>query len=1030
MIRFRPASSKSELIRGLILQSYSPSLVLKGQSECDDVRAVRRALDDLSKGRRRLDLGDSGLGFRSMALRASRTPGPWSLTGSESLMKRPQQDLVNILNQLGCKAEWSPRELTILSPESGQWRTERPVQIPGHVSSQFVSSVLLNAFNLNSTLHLCWLKPHKSQGYVQLTLKLLKQVGARIETNERENDWTFHIEPSVLRADQTLSVESDYSTAFAAAVFGLSRDGVIIEGLEESSLQPDKVGLSLLASMGVSWSWNAEGELFVPSTKDLVAVDFDASGAPDLAPVFSVLAAHARGPSVVHNAPHLRHKESDRIFKAVQMARFLGAEATELDDGFRIVPQEQGYLRKRGTWSCDHDHRQAMAGLAALAFGHRFEIDGLDTITKSAPELLDLARDLKIATVNPKRILIGHRGVGKTTVAKSLAGFDLDEQIQNEAQCSILNYFQKFGEDSFRIKEQDVLDQLMAKECSPIALGAGFVLDKDLRTSRTKIHSWKDYRKLWIQRASDQTGRIFVDRPRLNPSLAPLEEFEQRHHERSPRYKAAQDQTVLLPEGFDTAREGGSLTLLKTLVFGNPDLQGASLTVPSEHLKSLAAIESYLDLRQNWRLSFFEIREDLLDPSMSFEELAAICQLIIRRVGAEHVLWSRRVVLPSAVFQKLDQLMIQSKVLRDLDTLCVSQDSTATTEILSSHGPTPPIGASPVFLKWSPVLPVESAWNFLQAAHRWWLEDPANRVVLPRTDPRESFPRWTWYRLLTSRKLKPRITFVREDEGSSLDQPTLLEWLFETHHKAENLTDGFGAVLGDPVHLSQSPQTHGPGFFAIPIKAEDFNVAMNTLEHLGLNRAAVTSPLKPLAYAWLLKTSTGPETVSPAVARLEALNTLLKHEGKWFGENTDLPGFKDWVHSIEGIDSKAEVVLWGGGGTVGIVKDTFPQAITYSARTGEQRPENEPSTGFPQSMATEGPTILVWAVGRSQFNGQLPPGSWQPRWILDLNYTEGSPGREYALKRGLLNNYVSGLDFFRKQAEFQKLFWKRKYASK
>jgi hypothetical protein len=77
------------------------------------------------------------------------------------------------------------------------------------------------------------------------------------------------------------------------------------------------------------------------------------------------------------------------------------------------------------------------------------------------------------------------------------------------------------------------------------------------------------------------------------------------------------------------------------------------------------------------------------------------------------------------------------------------------------------------------------------------------------------------------------------------------------------------------------------------------------------------------------------------------------------------------------------------------------------------------------------PEVVIWGVGRSVFSGVFPTESWRPRLVLDLNYAEDSPGREYAQRllfrrhasSGESPRYVSGLGLFEAQAEEQRQFW-------
>ena len=70
---------------------------------------------------------------------------------------------------------------------------------------------------------------------------------------------------------------------------------------------------------------------------------------------------------------------------------------------------------------------------------------------------------------------------------------------------------------------------------------------------------------------------------------------------------------------------------------------------------------------------------------------------------------------------------------------------------------------------------------------------------------------------------------------------------------------------------------------------------------------------------------------------------------------------------------------------------------------------------------------MVWGVGRSNYSKKnsaaWPPDSWRPGAVIDLNYSEDSPGREYAQRT--VARYFSGLKMFRAQAEAQQRFWEK-----
>ncbi len=91
-------SSKSGLNRAWLAKSYFSNLNIHGDSNCDDVRYMKLGLLHLAQ-KKEIFCGDAGTVFRFLAMRASREPGVWTLTGTPRLLSRPHDDLIFIMNQ-------------------------------------------------------------------------------------------------------------------------------------------------------------------------------------------------------------------------------------------------------------------------------------------------------------------------------------------------------------------------------------------------------------------------------------------------------------------------------------------------------------------------------------------------------------------------------------------------------------------------------------------------------------------------------------------------------------------------------------------------------------------------------------------------------------------------------------------------------------------------------------------------------------------------------------------------------------------
>ncbi len=581
--------------------------------------------------------------------------------------------------------------------------------------------------------------------------------------------------------------------------------------------------------------------------------------------------------------------------------------------------------------------------------------------------------------------LVGQRGVGKSSLLKRIADYlptsqclDLDSELERNLGLNSAEVFRLYGEEYFRRAEIALLDEILKRLNGAdafIALGAGFSGDLP-----------KEARVLWVQRVSDESGRIFFDRPALAPGLAPLEDYLSRRDARRKHYsKIATDEIILREtrENFSGEAEyfrdeicalGGVLTLLPRQV-----------EVPRAQLKS------FLGRRLGWGLKAFELRDDLL----SLEKILEVLDLL----PPEKILLSLRKnpKLPSE---------LESLKFFGIDyALELGGEADRSATVVSLHRKSERISDdfgllekfSPRILKYAPEI---SSFADLLAGDAWQQEDPRSRIFLPRSQDGA----WSWYRSLSFQRMP--WAFFREGEGSAFDQPTLLELMSAKKSSGRF----FAAVLGDPVKHSLSPTEHekffaqrGMPFVAVPLAAENFSQALPVLESLGLRAAAITSPLKKLAAAF------GPNK-SALVQELESANTLFIAEGskEIRTENTDFGGLESLLEGLPR-DGSVEIVVWGGGGVLAAIQKILPRASFYSASKNSLR------KGSPAAS----PQFLIWAAGP---RAPAPVNSWRPQKVIDLNYREDSEARAYALQVGAC--YLSGLKIFHRQAYLQQQFWK------
>lgn len=589
------------------------------------------------------------------------------------------------------------------------------------------------------------------------------------------------------------------------------------------------------------------------------------------------------------------------------------------------------------------------------------------------------------------KMIIGHRGVGKTELIKRLQVYepeadviDLDTAIEQKIGRSIRDMFLEHGEAYFREHERQLFLEILQRQHKKtyVVLGAGF----DLSSLPPDIEV------LWVRRTTDPHGRIFLDRPRLHPDISPLDEFKKRSVSREEAYRRAATEIYQMPEGSFDQHVRASAVEKSILLGTTSSIRGALTILPFHFAKKLTWVRFLERFRKQNIL--FEIRNDLLGPDQ--------IEKALRDLAGEKVLYSFR---SSLDLEDLPECELYDWPLDQQTPEKFFKRIPLEKRILSFHGEISPenreeklreIASFSDQVQYLKLSTIETSYEGLEALYRWQQQDPDCRNILPRS----SNGRWLWMRRLL--KAKQFLNFWREGDGSALDQPSLFDWL-----ATPKSFDGFAAVLGSPVDHSYTPIEHHDYFarkeipvFAIDIGRDEWSKAFSFLQSIGLGWAAVTSPHK--------------ENAANLVGSKHAINTLIFVSGKWQGTSTDEAGF---LELTEGIGLLAplqkQIAVWGGGGVLCMMRASLPHAQYFSVRTGTERSSQAPAEEMD-------PQVVVWAAPREP-GAQMPPASWKPKMVVDLNYKEDSLGKEYAQNCGA--SYQSGLKMFFRQAQEQRMFW-------
>ncbi|MFC2035294.1 3-phosphoshikimate 1-carboxyvinyltransferase [Chloroflexota bacterium] len=394
-------SSKSYTIRGLI-----GAALAKGESEIlhplssDDTKA---SLDVLGKvginihqkeaswgitggnfhvSNTDLFCRDSAATLRFMTAVCSLITGECRLTAGPSLSQRPIQPLLQALGQLGVTCYQDEKMLVVVK---GGKLKGGVIELPGDISSQFLSALLFISPCADKSIEIRLITPLESKPFVLMTLECLKTFGIRVNFSK---DLREFITPQQAYQPTKYRVEGDWSSASYLLASGALFGEVEVENLNTESLQGDKVIMGFLKDMGASVTIS-NNSVTVRKSR-LKAIRANLSDCIDLLPTMAVLAAAADGVSEFTGIERARMKESDRASASREGLERMGIKAIEERNRLVITgsPPKGAVIDSKG------DHRIAMAfSLLGLSCG-RTIIDDAECVSKTYPEFWDTLKSI------------------------------------------------------------------------------------------------------------------------------------------------------------------------------------------------------------------------------------------------------------------------------------------------------------------------------------------------------------------------------------------------------------------------------------------------------------------------------------------------------------------------------------------------------------------------------------------------------------------------------------------------------------
>lgn len=327
-----------------------------------------------------LDAHESGSTLRFLIPIAACSSRPVQFLGKASLLSRPMGVYADLFLSQGLSFQQSSKDISFQGPlQPGQFT------LPGQVSSQFISGLLLASPLWNSGCAIAVLDPFESKSYTDLTVKEMQNFHVQVQKPSNNG---FIVDSSQTYQPARIKVEGDYSQLAFLAVSAAIQGSICIPFMNPNSLQGDKVILDILKQAGAIITWQ-EDQVCI-SHHILRPQIIDLADCPDLGPILCVLAAYTPGVTQFIHTERLRYKECDRIQAMEENLKLWGVGFYHTEQGFEIHGKTSWKKEIPVNMDGFNDHRIVMA-MAIFTAHAQSEgvIEGAQAIQKSWPTFFD-----------------------------------------------------------------------------------------------------------------------------------------------------------------------------------------------------------------------------------------------------------------------------------------------------------------------------------------------------------------------------------------------------------------------------------------------------------------------------------------------------------------------------------------------------------------------------------------------------------------------------------------------------------------
>ena len=375
-------SSKSISNRLLIIKELCKTkFEIQNLSNATDTKILNEILDSLET-KKEINFEDAGTALRFAIAFLATKKGIWRVSGSKRMHERPIKPLIDSLVKLGANIHYLENKGFPPIEIKSKKLTSRKLSLPGNISSQFISALLMIAPTIKDGLNIEITSKVLSKPYIDMTLGLMSEFGIEYVW---ENNLIKVNEQNYL--SKNMKVENDWSSAsFWYSFLALSKSGEIkIPNLSANSLQGDSVLSIIYSKLGIKTEFN-EDSVIISKTKSIAKeIELDLSNYPDLALPIIVTCAGLGTKAYLMGLESLKIKESNRL-ECIKKELSKFNINCEIDSTSIKIIENQNIVQPISIIECHNDHRIVMSIAPLCMKVDSIKFDDKEVVNKSYPK--------------------------------------------------------------------------------------------------------------------------------------------------------------------------------------------------------------------------------------------------------------------------------------------------------------------------------------------------------------------------------------------------------------------------------------------------------------------------------------------------------------------------------------------------------------------------------------------------------------------------------------------------------------------